>query len=962
MTNELTERKKKIERLIPDNGVRNLIFDFGESSSGFLSNKRNYIEYVKTTLYFVVLIAYKKFVDYKFTLEKKSLTDKTQEVSAFSNAMVRLYNMLDGCYSSGRLDFELVENVILNLQVDAAMNCNHGFLENVGMQRYFNFSFLGNDLSKYIFSLKKSMLSSRYVPDFEFDDLLRFFTSFPFLLNARLEYCDLDHCSQPLHRVLLRIGDETLDMGNLLIEYAEQFNYLYGVSMTDPRKFTADDPFKAQIIRGEYVPFRNSGDFEIMFSDDPLERPSPRTVLVTYDTAVEDFLLSFRLLNLQNGKGDNLFRDFFFVDNKYIKYLALTISDLINAESKRKVYEYYGKKYGAVFKKLSGAQVIRWDEIIVFLLLEVGIYNLLTYLFKNTNLSYGEVKEAFRLRFGENVAKLENEYDIIRDPSSSLLLRNRNNMIRCKVQALILLATRLLTANEVKVSVSDSLASVAEILDDLRAVERNASMQEDEKILYYANKLISFNSFIVIFYEGLLSCYDKLKAKDLEESARLLFSVHENIVLSTDNFALFRQVTLQARRRIYARCNKMYKIKALDDEALGILIGLVKESFLWLSELNNSLNTRNTSINEQFYDMTGRRKLFDEEIFSSFSASIISAFESLGKRRNDFAPICPAIVQYLEYMRDGSVDLVAPIEGAIYPVIGTCSQTVMSQDGYRYSYLSIDTGRGENRLNIKIITNEIMNIGDVYYCVPNVRRCLCVPSEHEKESYIWINPQIIPYEAYEPNAEACFEQLSSKADYDKTAELIFSSDIQLYGKMFGSLENAKKVLSILFDKGKSVYNKRYVRILRISQTETNSDKEIIAAATLYPFLPEWDEGTFESAFRMAGIPMTENTRHALESIRDTFDDTIGNNYYVCDLCVDENHRGNGYAKFMLNNLIRVAEKDIGGKNVVLSVYEDNIIALNLYNSMGFIPYVADYDNRGGGKNTMEKYFKMIKYT
>ena len=409
MTNELTERKKKIERLIPDNGVRNLIFDFGESSSGFLSNKRNYIEYVKTTLYFVVLIAYKKFVDYKFTLEKKSLTDKTQEVSAFSNAMVRLYNMLDGCYSSGRLDFELVENVILNLQVDAAMNCNHGFLENVGMQRYFNFSFLGNDLSKYIFSLKKSMLSSRYVPDFEFDDLLRFFTSFPFLLNARLEYCDLDHCSQPLHRVLLRIGDETLDMGNLLIEYAEQFNYLYGVSMTDPRKFTADDPFKAQIIRGEYVPFRNSGDFEVVFSDDPLERPSPRTVLVTYDTAVEDFLLSFRLLNLQNGKGDNLFRDFFFVDNKYIKYLALTISDLINAESKRKVYEYYGKKYGAVFKKLSGAQVIRWDEIIVFLLLEVGIYNLLTYLFKNTNLSYGEVKEAFRLRFGENVAKLEKQ-------------------------------------------------------------------------------------------------------------------------------------------------------------------------------------------------------------------------------------------------------------------------------------------------------------------------------------------------------------------------------------------------------------------------------------------------------------------------------------------------------------------------------------------------------------------------
>ena len=106
------------------------------------------------------------------------------------------------------------------------------------------------------------------------------------------------------------------------------------------------------------------------------------------------------LLNVQNGKERNFFRDFFFVDNKYIKYLALTISDLINTESKRKVLEHFGKKYSSVFKQLNGAHIPRWDEIFVFLLLEVGIYRLLTYLFRNTNLDYDSVKEAFRLRFG----------------------------------------------------------------------------------------------------------------------------------------------------------------------------------------------------------------------------------------------------------------------------------------------------------------------------------------------------------------------------------------------------------------------------------------------------------------------------------------------------------------------------------------------------------------------------------
>lgn len=962
MTNELAERRKIIEQRIPDSGMRDLIFDFAGASSDFLSNRRKYIDYVRTTLYLVTLIAYRKFVLYKTGLERAPAEKKAREVSEFSNAMVRLYNMFDGCYSSGRLDFGLVENVILNLQVDAAMNRSRGFLESVGMQYYFNFSFLGNDLSKFIFSLKKSMLSSRDPIQFDFDDLVRFFTAFPFLLNAKLRYVDFGHSDFPLRRIVLEINGETLDMGNLVVELNEQVNYLYGVTMTDPRKLTKSDPAKEQRVTAEYVAFCGAGDFEIVFSDTPFKVQPPRSVCVVYDTAVEDFLLGLRLFNVQSGKDSYFFRDFFFVDNKYIKYLALTISDLINAESKRKLFEHFGTKYGSVFKKLSGAHIIRWDEIFVFLLLEVGIYNLLTYLFKETNLSYEEVKEAFRLRFGKNVSKLEEEYDIIRDPSSSLLLRNTNNIIHCRVQALILLATRLLTANEVKVSVSDSLASIAEILDELRAVEANAQMRESEKILYYVNKLINFNSFIVIFYQGLLNCYDQLKARDLEESARLLFFAHEDMSASVDRFAFFRQATLQVRRRMYDRCNRMLRIKTLDAETFGTLKELVGESFAWLTELNGSLNIRNTSMNEQFYDITGRRRLLDEEVFRHVSSDVMAKFTALSERKGAANGLCDAIIQYLEYMRDGSTEQHAPIEGAVYPVIGTCSQTVMSQDGYRYSYLSVNTGRGENRIDIKIISNENMNIGDVYYCVPNIKRCLRVPSEHDKEKYIWINPQIIPYESYQSNADAAFEQLNNREDYEKAAALIYSSDTRLYGKMFGSLENAKKVLCVLFDKRRSVYSKNYVRLLRVSHVSENVENEIIAVATLYPELPDWDESVFENAFRTAGVPMTDDTRYALESVRDTFDDTIGNNYYVCDLCVEEKYRGKGYAKYMLNCLIRVAEKDIHGKNVVLSVYEDNAIALNLYNLMGFIPYVSGYDNRGEGRNYTEKYFKMIKYT
>ena len=128
MKNELDERREKIERLIPDQGIRSILFDFDDQSSGFLSDRRKYIDYVKTTLSFFTLIAYKKFLLYKQRLEKMPTVDRTREISEYSNAMVRLYNMFDGCYSSGRLDFAIIENVILNLQVDASMKRKFCFL------------------------------------------------------------------------------------------------------------------------------------------------------------------------------------------------------------------------------------------------------------------------------------------------------------------------------------------------------------------------------------------------------------------------------------------------------------------------------------------------------------------------------------------------------------------------------------------------------------------------------------------------------------------------------------------------------------------------------------------------------------------------------------------------------------------------------------------------------------------
>ena len=64
---------------------------------------------------------------------------------------------------------------------------------------------------------------------------------------------------------------------------------------------------------------------------------------------------------------------------------------------------------------------------------------------------------------------------------------------------------------------------------------------------------------------------------------------------------------------------------------------------------------------------------------------------------------------------------------------------------------------------------------------------------------------------------------------------------------------------------------------------------------------------------------------------------------------------------LFRSLSELLRKFIKDKDILISVYADNIIAINLYRSLGFIPFANDYDNRGIKLSNTELYFKMIKY-
>lgn len=939
--------------------MRDLIFEYDERLSGFPSDKKKYLDYFKNILCFITVCVYKKFVDYKTELQKLPSEVRSAKIADSSNSLIRIYNLLSDCYSVGQLDFRAVEDILLNLQIDDRINnVGRKFITDVGAQRFFDFDRLGNKLSKYIYSLKKSMISSRYIAKFGFDDLCECIRAFPILSEGSIEFCDYRGSSE-YASVEVTLEGKPIDLGDLVIVLRDEtVYYLNEVNVQDPRTFTPENERKLQCLTAEYSVPNGEALRVVLMDEEPSEwKKSPNELRFFGDTCIEDFLLKYRLVNLCSENKSSIAWEYSFIDNTYIKYLAIAIADKLDSEAKIMIGKKFGEQYPELFVRFDRDGFKHWDEIIIFLLLEVGVYELLFYLFKFAHLDYDEIKEEFRMRFGDNVTKLEKQYEIIRTPS---LVASKNNDGKChaKVQALILLAGKLLLANEVNVFVNDGTGAISEIKDGLKEVFENGSMKRSEKILYFANRLINLNSFIVTFYSVLLEFYAKGKAQALENFAKLFsgdsFGASEDLSVEA-----FRRASSSMRRRIYGKYSKLIQIKLWDDAAFSELIRLVKMSFGDVRELIDDLRQRG-SYSAYFYEMTGRKSLFDYEEFSKIEDAVMNELLSLKDADDSLKNLYTALFRYIGYLTDGRLDRETTIEGAIYPIIGICTQSVISRDGYRYSYLSVPKGGDREGKPIKIITNETMHAGELYYCVPNVKRCFYSKNVEREYDGIWLNPQIIPYSVYLPNIRAELEQLQDKADYAQVAELIYRADEGVYFRLFGGLENAVKVISYLFDVQASPFYKKHIKFLRMVSDDA-LERNIAAVALFYDKLPEWDENVITDAFYAKGVACPASFTDACRSMSDTFQESNGNNYYVSDLCVHPDYRERGYAKHLLNCLTRIVEKEYSKKNIVLSVYANNTAALGLYSQMGFISYVSAYDNRGQSDVHEEKYYKMIKY-
>jgi hypothetical protein len=275
--------------------------------------------------------------------------------------------MLNGFYDAKRFNFTAIENLFINLQIDCSLSdeMETSFVSTMGMQDFFKFD---RNLSKSLFHFKNSAISSRYAEenwrDFNFDHLCNFLTNLPILKHLKAEFVPYKvEGDVSLQKVVFHIDYGTfpytdIDMGDLILAVEdENIYYLDYLEIFDPKSFSQSHE-KHQHIMLYYSGITNQQDQMLAIAHSYTAIPKQQLIRqhdiddnvyilqVVSNDAVERLLINMDIVTVYSVDDKSyFFSDYVFLNNGYIRNVALIISDTITENTKNRIVKEYRKKY-----------------------------------------------------------------------------------------------------------------------------------------------------------------------------------------------------------------------------------------------------------------------------------------------------------------------------------------------------------------------------------------------------------------------------------------------------------------------------------------------------------------------------------------------------------------------------------------------------------------------------------------
>lgn len=775
-----------VER-IPDERLRTMIFGKKaiDAPQEILADSEKILEYVTRVLTVAFHFVYFRYK--KWTIEDNCVDDGPED-----NDLIRIFKVLKRLYLIHGLSYEIMESILMDLQIDIALQGSISRELRIGKEisqntEYAKMTYLAKRARDRARTNERTPLKERI------GEFLSFTNNFRFLRDLQVrnepiadsyQVCDGKMQPYPLYRVCWndanpfshteqQQGDPyggEIDVNLSLINTPMHYLFLESVEFirmdSEHQTFefiTGNDIIDEDSVdvslnnivglKLNYAPFKPNSSFdEVIVGENKsllasarlgkdyfyLKRPWKEVLLSNFPHYAE-------VLTATETKP--LIEDFYSINYKYIRNLALAIVDVLGPDDQARIEAFYSKdsRFKPLFNAKNGNLAsLHWDVVIAILMVEEGAGKLLTLLFTDNRKAFSALMRNLELRFGSDhfprgeIQRLA-DAEIKKGVES---LRGRNpyvdtffhDTVRIGVQVRALLAgvTSAVNGNETLNEKIEYPISIRSHILLIQGIRDDTSTSPYSKLVAVRSIVNQALGTLIRFYRAFFQ-YAKIK-KEFETDSFYRVMTDEQI----GDYQRRAQEKFDEERWNYWR-----KLEPMKDDFVGIMN--------MLRDLCNECSLG--SENQQLLHYTlGRQQILDFD----FVSRVLSDFENPvppDPDEDEVDRIISCALEAFYYLQSGEhrnktrgkmteeqrarriKEL--PMK-AIFPFVATYQYSKQTGDGYHINFFSIISPAGQE-ITVKVMSEFHYHLNEKYYCLPN---------RHSSANALnlWIEPVMIHYQ------------------------------------------------------------------------------------------------------------------------------------------------------------------------------------------------------------------------
>lgn len=732
------ECKAEISRLVPDCEVRRYIFNRFEQDTFLDTASEVYKSYSRIfTLTFFLMYA-------KYRTAQNCQTEIGQNSNIRS--YLRVAKTFSELYKNKSVGFSAIESTIIDTQLDVGLG---GHLSNLlGLAKYLIID-AENSFASIARKAEMARVSMRGTENENlsqvYDELVSLLELFPYLgrLKFQLEeiktyqtyyFNNQTKVNLPIQKVNICYGrNEEFDTFLTLIKIGNEYCYLQRIIVDDnANRNGVERAFLTYAKPESELPF-----LHVVATNDENHIGEDGWLGLVGDGVVADIIRDLRLRVFEDDS-HVLVRDFYSINFRYVKQLALAIVDSFTLGMMRDILNAYRFKHQSLFPSgdLTDQDIVRlpWENIIAVLIVKESATNILQFILKQHPDVLRELLKKLQARFGAQKFNLRIEQELLKkaneafanwkaqyfpgrniDTYAGLFIEEQRRDIEAEVYAIQIV--KYLSSIVCVDETSDARLknnyplNIGSQIRMLTALQLDRGLDLKKKQDSVRAIVLGTLKNLYVFYCGFFK-YAEIKMKYQEATQWKSLSYDTVKKYQTDAEKAFDLEIANQTKRLapdeYDVLKVLQEIEKLNKECTFAI-------------------ERDGGKRKILKNCLGRDSLLDYGKIR-FLDNLL-AFKN--DDENDFSERMDGIIGIYKYLQNGEKKYA--FDG-IYPYIGSFEYATETRDGFKTAHFSIIVD--DSSSDVEMISEFQYQINNKYYCLPNKLCC-------NNELKLWIEPIII---------------------------------------------------------------------------------------------------------------------------------------------------------------------------------------------------------------------------